>query len=60
MSAKPVRSAEQTINGERKVVSPREEVSLDTWNALIKEIKTRNARIKDAIKETDACQDEHR
>lgn len=52
MKSKRKLPAEQTINGESKVPTLPE--SIENWKALIEEIKRRNARIKDAIKETDA------
>lgn len=54
MKPKKDRPAEKTINGEHKAMVPTFAQSVQQWNALIEEIKTRNARIKDAIKETDA------
>ena len=34
--------------------------SIKTWNRLIEEIKMRNARIRDAVKETDIDKDQHK
>lgn len=60
MKFEEVHPTECDVSGTHNEGPLMEQISTKTWDALMREIVQRNQRIKDAVKETDACQNGHR